>query len=182
MRRLWRSDDPALRALVGHLALACTRPLADTPRLDDLCANGAPAISAADARAVDAVLRPDTPSLAALDLDDEPIVAEVAETDVIEAEVVAEPVVAFTLDDEPSAPRRPESTWEKRKPLIPVSADEEEDEPNERPRRRRRPPSESNGRCLLIAAAVVLVLLALAAAGVVAAAWYLSRSSLPIGM
>jgi hypothetical protein len=186
MRRLWRSDDPALRALVGHLALACARPLADTPRLDDLCANGTPSISANEAKAVDAVLRPDTPSMAAFTLDDEPVIA----AEVVEAEVIAaEAVAAFTLDDEPPAGGRveqqkarrrpdgagasPKSAGAPRRPLtpVPVATDDEDEDERSRLRPKRRPEPAGNG--LLLAAAVVFGLMVLVGGGI--AAWLLTR-------
>ena len=41
VRQLWQSNNPALRALVGKLALACGQPLAETPWLDELAPEGA---------------------------------------------------------------------------------------------------------------------------------------------
>ena len=43
MRELWQSGNPALRVLVGKLALACTQPLPETPWLDELVPGGASA-------------------------------------------------------------------------------------------------------------------------------------------
>jgi hypothetical protein len=43
MRELWGSGTPAVRALVGRLAVACVRPLAETPWLDEVAPDGEPA-------------------------------------------------------------------------------------------------------------------------------------------
>lgn len=40
MRELWRADHPALRTLVGNLALACGHPMAETPWIDELAPDG----------------------------------------------------------------------------------------------------------------------------------------------
>lgn len=51
MRELWQRGDPAARALVGHLALACRKPIPQTPWLDQLAPEGVVApLSAATAR------------------------------------------------------------------------------------------------------------------------------------
>jgi len=44
MRELWDTGDPFTVGLVGHLALACTKPLAQTPWLDQLMPGGQPPI------------------------------------------------------------------------------------------------------------------------------------------
>ncbi len=44
MRELWETGDPFTVGLVGHLALACTKPLAQTPWLDQLMPGGQPPI------------------------------------------------------------------------------------------------------------------------------------------
>ena len=158
MRKLWKSDDPALRALVGKLTLACGQPLSHTPWLDDLCANGNPALTAEEVRAVDATLRPNTPSMAAFTLDDEP--------------VVAQPVAAFTLDDDPAPPRSAPAASKRAKPLTPVPVvtdeDEEEDDEDPRPRRKgKRRPEPARG-FPLIAVAVVAALMMLVGGAVAA--------------
>jgi hypothetical protein len=43
MRELWAAGDPGLSALVGHLALACGRPIPQTPWLDQIAPDGEPA-------------------------------------------------------------------------------------------------------------------------------------------
>ena len=40
LRELWESDHPELRTLAGNLALACSRPIPQTPWLDELLADG----------------------------------------------------------------------------------------------------------------------------------------------
>jgi WD40 repeat protein len=42
MRTLWDSGHSQLRALVGRLAIACTRPIAETPWLDHVAPDGKP--------------------------------------------------------------------------------------------------------------------------------------------
>lgn len=42
LREFWQQGDAGCRALAGHLALACTRPLPATPWLDDLMPEGRP--------------------------------------------------------------------------------------------------------------------------------------------
>ena len=42
MQTLWGSATPAVRALVGRLAVACRRPLAETPWLDRIAPDGRP--------------------------------------------------------------------------------------------------------------------------------------------
>jgi WD40 repeat protein len=41
VRELWECGDPAARALVGHLALACRKPIPQTPWLDQVAPDGA---------------------------------------------------------------------------------------------------------------------------------------------
>jgi formylglycine-generating enzyme required for sulfatase activity len=40
MRELWQTEHPALQALVGRLAVACTRPIPQTPWLDQIAPEG----------------------------------------------------------------------------------------------------------------------------------------------
>ncbi|MDB5306970.1 MAG: hypothetical protein JWO38_1172 [Gemmataceae bacterium] len=40
MRELWQSADPGVRALVGRLAVACGRPIPETPWLDEVAPGG----------------------------------------------------------------------------------------------------------------------------------------------
>jgi hypothetical protein len=42
MRELWQSGDPALQSLVGRLAVACTKPVPQTPWLDQVAPEGEP--------------------------------------------------------------------------------------------------------------------------------------------
>ncbi|WP_439621892.1 family 16 glycoside hydrolase [Gemmata sp.] len=43
MRELWETGDPAVQALVGRLAIACTRPIPQTPWLDQILPDADPA-------------------------------------------------------------------------------------------------------------------------------------------
>jgi hypothetical protein len=43
MKELWRTENPAVQALVGRLAIACSKPLPQTPWLDQLAPEGEPA-------------------------------------------------------------------------------------------------------------------------------------------
>lgn len=177
LRKLWKSADPTLHALVGKLALACGQPLARTPWLDDLCANGAPALSADEERAVDATLRA-AATAGTVTLDDD---------DLIPAEVVA-----FTLDDEPEPvapkprpalkplPLPPEPEPAARpKPLTPVPVvTGEADEDEEEPRPRRKPRREPAARGFpWIAVAVVLGFMMVA--GAIVAGWLVARAEKP---
>ena len=59
MRELWQSRHPAVRALVGRLAIACSRPAAETPWLDRIVRDGDPVPLDPDAeRAAAVVLDP----------------------------------------------------------------------------------------------------------------------------
>src|SRR5205823_7863354 len=40
MKELWESKNLSLKALVGHLAIACTRPIPQTPWLDQIAPDG----------------------------------------------------------------------------------------------------------------------------------------------
>jgi hypothetical protein len=42
MRELWRTEHPAVQALVGRLALACGRPIPQTPWVDEFAPDGEP--------------------------------------------------------------------------------------------------------------------------------------------
>lgn len=44
MRELWQTEDPAVQALVGRLAIACGKPIPQTPWLDQLAPEGEPAL------------------------------------------------------------------------------------------------------------------------------------------
>lgn len=188
LRKLWKNGDPGLRALVGKLVLACGQPLAQTPWLDDLCANGAPALTDDEARAVDATLRAPT-TAGAFTLDDE-------DADLIPAEVVA-----FTLDDEPEpvapkprpvvegkpvpvaarpAPLPPEPEPPRAKPLTPVPVvtdGDDEEEPDPRPRRKpRREPEPTRGFPWI---AVAILLGFMMVAGAIAAGYLMARAEKP---
>ena len=42
MKELWRTDHPAVQAFVGRLAVSCTRPIPQTPWLDQIAPEGEP--------------------------------------------------------------------------------------------------------------------------------------------
>ncbi len=44
MRELWQTEDPALQALVGRLAIACGKPIPQTPWLDQFAPDGEPTL------------------------------------------------------------------------------------------------------------------------------------------
>lgn len=185
LRKLWKSPDPTLHALVGKLVLASGQPLAQTPWLDDLCANGAPALTADEERAVDATLKA-AATVGTLTLDDD-------------EELIPAEVVAFTLDDEsePVAPKSrpvvegkpvaakplplpPEPAPARPKPLTPVpvvtdAADEEEDE---EPRPRRKPRREPARGFPWVAVAVLLGFMMVA--GAIVAGWLVARFEKPV--
>lgn len=151
MRELWTCDSAAVRALVGKLALACTRPLALTPWLDDLAPDGAdPTLSEEEARAVAALLgaRADVPLTAAFTLDDE-------------HQPAPNRPAAFSLDDAEPVPARPKA----KKPLTPVPVVTDEDDEDDRPARRGRRREEPARGFPLVALAVVAGLVMLAGAG-----------------
>src|SRR5262245_51207178 len=50
MRELWQTGTPAVQSLVGRLALACGRPIPQTPWLDLLAPEGEPAPLEAEVR------------------------------------------------------------------------------------------------------------------------------------
>ncbi|MCI0699924.1 MAG: hypothetical protein L0241_02440 [Planctomycetia bacterium] len=50
MRELWQTENPSLQALVGRLAIACGRPIPQTPWLDQFAPNGEPVLLDDDTR------------------------------------------------------------------------------------------------------------------------------------
>ena len=50
MRELWQTEDPALQALVGRLAIACGKPIPQTPWLDQFAPDGEPTLLDDDGR------------------------------------------------------------------------------------------------------------------------------------
>jgi hypothetical protein len=135
MRELWQTNHPALRALVGRLAIACGQPLAQTPWLDELVVEGAEKPLSDEETKAAAValgfgLTNFVPLEAAFTLDDEPPPAAPRPA---AARAVPAPVEAIPLDDEP----------------------EEEDEP--RPRHRREPTQRVLWGPIVVAAGVLLL-------------------------
>lgn len=145
LAKLCRSENATVRALAGKLVLACGQPLSFTPWLDELCANGEPAISAEETRAVEATFKDTALKPVAAPVVTAPVVAsfDLDEEEPIEAAVVEKPKPA------------------RRKPLTPVpvvTEDEDEDEP--RPRKRsRRAPEPAGGFPLLAVLGVLFLML-----------------------
>ncbi len=42
LKELWQANEPSLQALVGHLAIACGKPIPQTPWLDQIAPDGVP--------------------------------------------------------------------------------------------------------------------------------------------
>jgi WD40 repeat protein len=152
MQELWLTNDPALRALVGKLVLACGWPIAQTPWLDELVTVGLDsALSPSETRTVTDLLGSNT-SVAS------PTAGNKVTT-------LAE---AFTLDDEPkpAPPRAAPVSPRKQEPVLSLDADPE-DEPRPRPRARARPrPEPQPARSFPVVLAVVAAGVLLLAAGV----------------
>src|SRR6266545_4027886 len=114
LRELWQTDQPALRKLVGKLALACGQPIPQTPWLDELAAE------------LDVPLTPEETAAVTELFGSGEAAPQSAPANVTP---LAE---AFTLDDEPQAapapkPNRPASA----QPVTPVVVHDLEDEPQE---------------------------------------------------
>ncbi len=106
MADLWKTDAPAVQALVGRLAVACGRPIPQTPWLDQIAPEGEPLpLDDAARREAATALGVALPVAVAVPV---PVAMPVAEPE-------ANP---FAIDDSaPPEPRRPRS--EKRQPAVP---------------------------------------------------------------
>jgi len=100
MRELWQTGGPEVRALVGRLAVACRRPIADTPPLDRIAPDGGAA-----------PLDADTARVAADLLDDRSAPFAVPEAPALPNRV--EPPAEWEVVPEPppEPPSRPAETW-----------------------------------------------------------------------
>jgi WD40 repeat protein len=149
MKELWRTGDPAVQALVGRLALACGKPIPQTPWLDQLAPDGEPTPlddatrrAAADALGVAPPVAVPPPE----ELPPEPALREV------EVEAIEE-VVDVDLVEEPPPERQAgaatRSPRDRRAERADRSAESERYTP---------PAQRGGGRLLLVLAGVLLLL------------------------
>ncbi len=128
MRELWQTGGPAVRALVGRLAIACLKPIPQTPWLDQIVPDGQPTpLDAGTTRAAEAalglgasatVVRPPPPArVPAREGSAQPVI----ETEPVRAPKRTRRLGTRILDDEPEEPVRRTGTRrvarKKKKPL-----------------------------------------------------------------
>lgn len=124
MKELWQSNEPGLQSLVGHLAIACGKPIPQTPWLDQLAPEGVPsALTPEQARAAATALGVPPPPFAAV----RPVSAEE-----YGVELLPQPVNEFAAlspapapdhrrkddEDDEFEPRRP---LRKKSPAVPIA-------------------------------------------------------------
>jgi hypothetical protein len=105
MRELWQTENPSVQALVGRLAIACGKPIPQTPWLDQFAPDGEPELLSNEQRqdAANALgIALPVPASYALD----PVVAQVEEPVVAQVEEPAPrpDLNEFANLDRPSAP------------------------------------------------------------------------------
>ena len=160
MRELWKTEHPAVQALVGRLALACGKPIPQTPWVDEFAPDGDPSPLDNDARrAAAAALGVSLPVPVTLPPEPTYGTAPVAVVVALPPEPSAAPQPAAAVQEvdvelveERKAERKPEKKPEKQ-------ADRKAEKQTERKRPAYRPPTEkSNSRALLLIAGGVLLL------------------------
>lgn len=133
MQEMWQTGHPGLQALVGTLAVACGRPIPQTPWLDQLAPDGvAVPLSAEASRAAVAALGLASPAPVSVS----PAFQAVPIVDAVEVEMVAPPPsppapaeLEFIGDEPEDTPRRKKSSTKLKKsapkkvasPLMPIA-------------------------------------------------------------
>jgi hypothetical protein len=124
MKELWYSNNPGLQALVGRLAIACGRPIPQTPWLDQIAPDGVPALLDDEQYLQAAIaLGVPPPSLAIVPVD----AGEYGVESVPAAAVAAAPIEATPafLDEPAFAPSRSLQPTRKagtrRSPAVPIA-------------------------------------------------------------
>jgi hypothetical protein len=157
MRELWKTEHPAVQALVGRLALACGKPIPQTPWVDEFAPDGDPSPLDNDARrAAAAVLGVSLPVPVTLPPEPTYGTSPVAVVVALPPEPAPVQEVDVELVEERKPEKKPEKKAERKRPAY-------------------RPPTKekSNSRVLLIVGGILLLV------GGVAAAVALSGNNRP---
>ena len=148
MRELWLTESPAVQTLVGQLAIACGKPIPQTPWLDQLAPDGEPTpLNIETRREAAAALGIALPVPVSLSPDPG-------------FELIDAPVAAPEHVPMPAAPPKPRPL-----PLTPITLSDEEVEPSEKeaPAKKKRTAktpvaAKSNTRTFLFAGGTLLLL------------------------